>query len=66
MHREPKLERFNENVLSKYQIYNSLFLTLPFNDIRKTGSLLPLFQEVWAVCVLTRCCRRSLQQFHDI
>ena len=46
MHREPKLERFNENVLSKYQIYNSLFLTLPFNDIRKTGSLLPLFQEV--------------------
>ncbi|WP_417888111.1 phosphoenolpyruvate carboxylase [Zunongwangia sp.] len=46
MHREPKVERFSENVLSKYQIYNSLFLTLPFDDIRKTGSLLPLFLEV--------------------
>ena len=40
MHREPKLERFNESVLSKYQVYNSIFLTLPFDDISKTGSLL--------------------------
>ncbi len=46
MHREPKLERFNENVLSKYQVYNSIFLTLPYNEITQTGSLLPLFQEV--------------------
>ncbi|HKL36358.1 MAG TPA: phosphoenolpyruvate carboxylase, partial [Salegentibacter sp.] len=46
MHREPKLERFNESVLSKYQVYNSIFLTLPFDDISKTGSLLPLFQEI--------------------
>lgn len=43
MLRNPKLERFNENVLSKYQIYNSIFLTLPFNAIENTGVMLPLF-----------------------
>ncbi len=43
---QPKLTRFNENVLSKYQIYNSIFMTLPFDAITKTGVLLPLFHEV--------------------
>lgn len=42
----PKLTRFNENVLSKYQIYNSIFMTLPFDTINNTGVLLPLFHEV--------------------
>jgi len=42
----PKLSRFNENVLSKYQIYNSIFMTLPFDTISDTGVLLPLFHEV--------------------
>jgi phosphoenolpyruvate carboxylase len=42
----PKLARFNENVLSKYQIYNSIFMTLPFDTISNTGVLLPLFHEV--------------------
>ena len=42
----PKLVRFNENVLSKYQIYNSIFMTLPFDTISNTGVLLPLFHEV--------------------
>jgi phosphoenolpyruvate carboxylase len=42
---QPKLSRFNQNVLSKYQIYNSIFLTLPFDSITKTGVLLPLFHE---------------------
>lgn len=42
---EPKLKRFNQNVLSKYQIYNSIFMTLPFDAITKTGVLLPLFHE---------------------
>ena len=41
----PKLERFKESVLSKYNIYNSIFMTLPFNTITKTGVLLPLFHE---------------------
>lgn len=42
---QPKLTRFNQNVLSKYQIYNSIFMTLPFDSVTKTGALLPLFHE---------------------
>ena len=42
----PKLTRFNDNVLSKYQIYNSIFMTLPFDTISNTGVLLPLFHEI--------------------
>ena len=42
---QPKLTRFNQNVLSKYQIYNSIFMTLPFYSVTKTGALLPLFHE---------------------
>ncbi|THD67868.1 phosphoenolpyruvate carboxylase [Robertkochia marina] len=45
MHRKPRVERFNESVLSKYQIYNSIFMTLPFDEITNTGVLLPLFTE---------------------
>ncbi len=41
----PKIARFNQNVLSKYQIYNSIFMTLPFDSVTKTGVLLPLFHE---------------------
>jgi len=41
-----KEERFKQHVLSKYQIYNSIFMTLPFDDIMQTGVLLPLFQQV--------------------
>lgn len=46
MYTLPKIERFNQNVLSKYQVYNSVFLTLPFASIDNTGVLLPLFAEV--------------------
>jgi phosphoenolpyruvate carboxylase len=42
---QPKLTRFNQNVLSKYQIYNSIFMTLPFDSLSKTVVLLPLFYE---------------------
>ena len=45
MARKPKIERFNEKVLSRFQIYNSLFLTLPFENIRNTALLLPLFAD---------------------
>ncbi len=31
--------------MSKYQIYNSIFMTLPFDSVTKTGVLLPLFHE---------------------
>ncbi|UGU16117.1 phosphoenolpyruvate carboxylase [Sinomicrobium kalidii] len=46
MLRKPKIERFNESVLSKYQIYNSILMTLPFDEITNTGVLLPLFSEI--------------------
>ena len=46
MYRKPKIERFNENVLAKYQIYDSIFVTLPFDEIVNTGVLLPLFNEI--------------------
>ncbi|MBL7887389.1 MAG: phosphoenolpyruvate carboxylase [Flavobacterium sp.] len=46
MYTLPKIERFNQNVRSKYHIYNSVFITLPFDAIDNTGVLLPLFSEV--------------------
>ena len=46
MSRQPKLERFNSYVKSKYQVYNSLFMTLPFQGISNTGVLLPLFDTI--------------------
>ncbi|MBT8270762.1 MAG: phosphoenolpyruvate carboxylase, partial [Bacteroidia bacterium] len=42
---QPRLIRFKENVLSKFQIYNSIFMTLPFDAITRTGVLLPLFHD---------------------
>ncbi len=45
MSTQPKLTRFKQNVLSRFQIYNSIFMTLPFDSITKTGVLLPLFHE---------------------
>ncbi len=45
MSTQPKITRFTQNVLSKYQIYNSIFMTLPFDAVTKTGALLPLFHE---------------------
>ena len=43
MARKTKLERFNDHVLSKFEIYNNLFLTLPFQSIHQTSQYLPLF-----------------------
>lgn len=34
---------FNQDVISRFELYNSLFLTLPFFKIKDTGTLLPLF-----------------------
>ena len=45
MARKPKIERFNEKILSRFQIYNSLFLTLPFKTIKQTSLLMPLFAD---------------------
>ena len=46
MRKLTKKERFNEKVLSKFHIYNSIFSTLPYESIADTGQLLPLFTEV--------------------
>ena len=45
MSKLPKIKRFEESVEAKYKIYNSIFMTLPFSSITKTGVLLPLFYE---------------------
>ena len=45
MARKTKPERFNDYVVSKFEIYNSLFLTLPFDSIPQTSLLLPLFKD---------------------
>jgi phosphoenolpyruvate carboxylase len=45
MSTQTKIKRFNDNVLDKYQIYNSIFTSLPFDGISNTGVLLPLFHE---------------------
>ena len=37
--------RYDKEVGSRYHIYNSLFLNLPFQDIHRTGTLLPLLQS---------------------
>ncbi len=46
-------EIFSELVLLKYQVYNSLFLTLGISGVHRTGILLPL---------LTTACREGLDR----
>ncbi len=36
---------YQENVLTKYNIFNSLFLSLPFQNIFRTGTILPLLSQ---------------------
>ena len=45
MNAQPKSKRFNQNVLTKYQIFNSIFITLPFDNISNTGVLMPLLNN---------------------
>ncbi|OYQ36780.1 phosphoenolpyruvate carboxylase [Flavobacterium cyanobacteriorum] len=46
MYPDAKTELFEENVKLKYQLFNSIFITLPFSTIDNTGTLLPLFNEM--------------------
>ena len=41
-----KKERFNDKVLSRFNLYNSIFSTLPYESISKTGVMLPLFERI--------------------
>lgn len=38
-----KAAQFENEVLTRYEVYNSLFLTLPFEQVKDTGILLPFF-----------------------
>ncbi|MEO7425463.1 MAG: phosphoenolpyruvate carboxylase [Fibrobacteria bacterium] len=42
---DPRLQAFTELVAMKYQLYNGLFLGLPFEDLADTGVQLPLFAK---------------------
>lgn len=53
MYTSPQSEQFHQQVWSKYHLYNSVFITLPFDAIDNTGALLPLFSEA---------CAKGLQQ----
>lgn len=44
-HNNKKLQIFETNVVLKYQIYNGLFLNLPFNDIDQAGARLTIFSH---------------------
>lgn len=46
MYTSPRIERFNQQVRSKYQVYHNVFMTLPFDGIGNTAVLLPLFAEL--------------------
>ncbi len=40
------LKEFNKSVKNKFEVYNSLFLNLPFRNIRQTGMFIPLLQQI--------------------
>jgi phosphoenolpyruvate carboxylase len=53
MYTLPKIERFNQDVLSKY-IYNSVFITLPFDSIDSTGVYFRCLQMFVKLVLKTR------------
>ncbi|MVN91343.1 phosphoenolpyruvate carboxylase [Mucilaginibacter aquatilis] len=40
-----RLTLFNQEVVTRFELYNSLFLTLPFYQVKDTGILLPFFSS---------------------
>lgn len=45
MHQSDRLEEFKKSVNNKFNIYNSLFLSLPYKNIENVGMLLPLLLD---------------------
>lgn len=45
MHQSGRLEEFKKSVNNKFNIYNSLFLSLPYRNIENVGMLLPLLLD---------------------
>jgi phosphoenolpyruvate carboxylase len=52
MYRSEEIIEFEKLVKNKFEVYNSLFLNLPFSEIRNIGMFIPLLQQV---------CRKGLQ-----
>lgn len=42
MHQTERLETFKKSVTNKFNVYNSLFLNLPYQNIENVGMLIPL------------------------
>ncbi len=42
---EKRLDEFKKSVTNKFNIYNSLFLTLPYRNIENVAMLVPLLFE---------------------
>ena len=42
MQQSKRLEEFKKSVKNKFNIYNSLFLSLPYADMENVGMLVPL------------------------
>ncbi len=42
---EARLEKFRQVVENKFQIYNSLFMSLPYDKMTNIGMLLPFLYE---------------------
>lgn len=45
MQQSRRLEEFRKSVTNKFNIYNSLFLSLPYRDIENVGMLIPLLLD---------------------
>jgi phosphoenolpyruvate carboxylase len=61
---------FTSEVVTRFELYNSLFLTLPFYQVKHTGTLLPFFtthceesvkQELWPVNIIESFFRQNKQ-----
>jgi hypothetical protein len=50
---------FDHHVRLRYQLYNSLFLTLPFDLIHQTGTLRPLLSASACSCAASAWRRAS-------
>lgn len=53
MYRSEEIIKFEKLVKNKFEVYNSLFLNLPFSEIRNIGMFIPLLQQL---------CRKGLQE----
>ena len=53
MHQSERLKEFKKSVSNKFNIYNSLFLNLPYQNVENVGMLLPLLLDQ---------CQKGLQE----